>query len=502
MSILDLQTTIHIFFIVLTFFIHAAFVFALGYYILSAMQWYSYRPLRAIFHYNKPLWHLFLFVLPLVLYFFIIYYDEVSVYYLFILYSLVVYVWHNKLDKPLQFTKRVKRFFLFLAICVSFADIILLIESEGVHSAEAPQSPSVIAPLFLALIAGFIYEKILFFVYRQEAKRKLKSMKDLRIIAITASYGKTSIKNFLHHILSAKFNCYKTPRSVNTIIGLIQDVNTTLPLNTQIYIAEAGARERGDIGEIAEFLEHDIAIIGQIGAQHIEYFKSLEAIRDTKMELIFSPKLTQAFVHESLNANPNGDERIKIFGHEIKNIEADLNGTKFSMKIGRKTVEFQTKLLGRFNAVNLAACIHTALYLGLKIEEIQKAVASINSVEHRLQRIDANGKIILDDSFNGNFEGMKSSYELVKTYEGRKVLITPGIVESTKEENEKLANIIDEVFDVVIITGSVNAQTLNQAILRAHKILLLDKSQLTAVLAQNTKGGDLILFSNDAPTYM
>ncbi|MDR1007019.1 MAG: UDP-N-acetylmuramoyl-tripeptide--D-alanyl-D-alanine ligase [Campylobacteraceae bacterium] len=499
MTALTLQSIMHIFFIALIFLTHATFVFALGYYILSAMQWYSYRPLRTIFHYNKPLWHLLFFILPLALYYFILFYDDGFLYYLFILYPLALLFWNSKLDKPLQFTKRVKRFFLFLSITILFADMLFFLSPK-----QYPflQSPAVVMPLFIAIFVSFLYEKILFFYYKYEAGRKLKSIKNLRVVAITASYGKTSIKNFLYHILSIKYNCYKTPRSVNTIMGLIQDINTTLPLNTQIYIAEAGARESGDISEIAEFLEPDIAIIGQIGAQHIEYFKSLEAIRDTKMELISSPKLLKAFIHESLNVNPNEDRRISIFGHEINSIEADLSGTRFSMKIGRKTVEFQTKLLGSFNTVNLAACVHAALYLGLKIEEIQKAVNSVNSVEHRLQRIDSNGKIILDDSFNGNFEGMKSSYELVKTYEGRKVLITPGIVESTKEENEKLARIMDKVFDVIIITGSVNAQILSQTISHAHKIVLSDKSQLTTVLAQNTKAGDLILFSNDTSTYM
>ncbi|MDR0762343.1 MAG: UDP-N-acetylmuramoyl-tripeptide--D-alanyl-D-alanine ligase [Campylobacteraceae bacterium] len=479
--------------------VHTAFVFALGYYISSVMQWYSYRPFRAVFHYNKPLWHVLFLILPLVLYYAVLFYNESFLYYIFILYPFALLFWRSKLDKPLQFTKRIKRFFLFLSIAVLFADVLFFLSYKQYASLQAP---AVVMPLFIALFASFLYEKILFFYYKYEASKKLKSIKNLHTIAITASYGKTSIKNFLYHILSTKYNCYKTPRSVNTIVGLIQDVNTTLPLNTQIYIAEAGARERGDISEIAEFLEPDIAIISQIGAQHIEYFKSLEAIRDTKMELISSPKLLKAFVHKSLNVNPSKDERISIFGHEIKSVEADLDGTKFSMEIGKKTVEFQTKLLGSFNAVNLAVCVHAALYLGLKIEEIQKAVSSINSVEHRLQRMDVNGKIILDDSFNGNFEGMKSSYELAKIYEGRKVLITPGIVESTKEENEKLAKIMDEIFDLIIITGSVNAQILNQTISRAHKMVLLDKSQLTNVLAQNTKAGDLILFSNDAPTYM
>jgi UDP-N-acetylmuramoyl-tripeptide--D-alanyl-D-alanine ligase len=446
------------------------------------------------------LWHLLLFVLPLTLYFSIAFYEESAVYYLFVLYPFAVLYWRTKLDKPLQFTKRIKRFFLFLFITVLFADMLFFL--INLQYQDAVQTPAVILPLLLAFLGSGVYEKILFFGYKQEAKRKLKSMKNLRIIAITASYGKTSIKNFLYHILSAKFNCYKTPRSVNTMVGLVQDINTTLPLDTQIYIAEAGARARGDIEEIAEFLEPDIAIIGQIGAQHIEYFKTLEAVRDTKMELISSPKLSKAFVHKSLNANPNGDERIKIFGQEVKVVEANLEGTKFTIKIGRKNVEFETKLLGSFNAVNLAACVHTALYLGLKIEEIQEAIGTLKSVEHRLQRIDAGGKIILDDSFNGNFEGMKSSYELVKMHNGRKVLVTPGIVESTKDENERLAKIMDGIFDIVIITGSVNADTLDNTIIRAHKIVLSDKSQLETVLAQNTRVGDLILFSNDAPTYM
>ncbi|MDR2635219.1 MAG: UDP-N-acetylmuramoyl-tripeptide--D-alanyl-D-alanine ligase, partial [Campylobacteraceae bacterium] len=190
---MTLQSIIHILFIALLLFAHAAFVFALGYYVLSAMQWYSYRPLRAIFHYNKPLWHLFLFVLPLALYFAALFYDESSVYYLFALYPIALFLWNRNLDKPLQFTKRVKRFFFLLFVAAVFADVLFFVAEQRLSSL---QSPSVIIPLFLALIASFMYEKILFFGYKHEAKRKLKSMQNLRIIAITASYGKTSIKNF------------------------------------------------------------------------------------------------------------------------------------------------------------------------------------------------------------------------------------------------------------------------------------------------------------------
>ena len=96
----------------------------------------------------------------------------------------------------------------------------------------------------------------------------------------------------------------------------------------------------------------------------------------------------------------------------------------------------------------------------------------------------------------------RSSYELAKTYNGRKVVITPGIVESTIEENEKLAKKIDEVFDFVIITGSANAEVLSKHIDSVKVFILKDKTKLQDALIEHTRAGDLILFSNDAPSFI
>ena len=115
-------------------------------------------------------------------------------------------------------------------------------------------------------------------------------MPDLKIIAITGSYGKTSIKNFLAQILSKKFKVYHTPRSVNTLEGIVKDINDNLGSDIQIYIVEAGAREKRDILKIARLLQHDIGIVGKIGEQHIEYFKTLSNIIQTKLEIIASDR--------------------------------------------------------------------------------------------------------------------------------------------------------------------------------------------------------------------
>jgi len=105
-------------------------------------------------------------------------------------------------------------------------------------------------------------------------------------------------------------------------------------------------------------------------------------------------------------------------------------------------------------------------------------------------------------SFNGNFEGMISSYELVSTYEGRRVIITPGIVESTLESNIELAKKINDVFDLVILTGKTNLEILAKNITKADKIIVKDKREIEKILGESTCKGDLILFSNDTPSFM
>jgi UDP-N-acetylmuramoyl-tripeptide--D-alanyl-D-alanine ligase len=88
------------------------------------------------------------------------------------------------------------------------------------------------------------------------------------------------------------------------------------------------------------------------------------------------------------------------------------------------------------------------------------------------------------------------------TYDGKKIIITPGVIESDCDTNIALAKVIDEVFDTVIITGKANEKILYENINSAKKIVLKDKQELESILAKETKSGDLILFSNDAPTFI
>ena len=355
-------------------------------------------------------------------------------------------------------------------------------------------------PLVLTYLITTLLERMFFISFKHEAKKRLKTMTKLKIVAITASYGKTSIKNYLYQVLKNKYITYKTPRSVNTIGGIVLDVNKDLPANTEIYIAEAGARVKGDIEEITKFLEAQYCIIGSVGEQHLEYFKTLDNIIHTKMEILTSPRMIKAFVHDTVPILKYNS--ITKFPNNLNITKSSLNGIWFDIILDDKVEHFHAPILGSFNAINLTAVILMAKELGMSLDEIKTSLKKISSVDHRLQKIEAGGKIIIDDSFNGNLEGMLEAVKISLTHEGRKVIITPGLVESTIEANTTFAKAVNEVFDLVIITGNLNKKVLSENIDADKTIYLKDKSKMEKLLGEKTYAGDLILFANDAPNFI
>jgi len=458
------------------------FVMSLGYYLITNLQWNNYRISRVLFHHTKPWWHLVYFLLPFVLYLTVASIGQYG-FVVVLGYLVLLYLWYRTLDKPLVFTGRVKRFLLALLLISIFVSF-----TFGYYG--------VLMPLIVAYLVSMWIEQILFNGFKAQAKEKIDSMTNLIVVGITASYGKTSIKNNIEHLLKFRYKTYATPRSVNTLGGIMKDINNDLPDDTEVYVVEMGAREEGDIFEIATFVNPHFVVVGKIGPAHIEYFKSMENIRNTKMEIMQTNRLKEAWIHES--AYVKAEDHVHIFGADITNIEATLEGTSFTMD----GVRYSASILGEFNAINLAASVKVAKALGLDDEEIQQGLMSLKPVDHRLQRIDAGGKVILDDSFNGNIDGMMASFELASTHEGRKVIITPGLIEVDDDLNIQVAKRANEVFDVVVVTGELNYPIFKEYVDSDKLVKLANKREMEAMLVEQTRAGDLILFANDAPSFV
>lgn len=475
---------------IMAFVTNMLFVAVLGWYLITNLQWYDYKISRVLLKHHKPQWHIIYFFIP-----FVAYYTTGEFFLIFFYFAVLpaIFIWHKNLDKKLVLTWRVKRFLILLISLVLFQNTLCTLKS-------ACETYGVFMPLLLAYAGSFAMEKFLFLSFKKEAQKKLKSMKDLQIIAITGSYGKTSIKNFVREILGKKYRVYATPRSVNTLGGIIRDVNESLPQDTEVYVCEAGARESGDIFDITTLLEPQVVVVGKVGLAHVEYFKSLENIIATKLEIMKSPRLECAFIHTSVTDEPH--DKVTFFGNEIQNVDAGLDGTDFELKIGDEILSLHTDVLGSFQTMNIAVAVHIAKTFDMSNDEIVEAVKGLTPVEHRLQMIKAGGKLILDDGYNGNIEGMLEAVRLCSLHEGRKVIVTPGLVESSDELNLQLINAINGVFDVAIVTGALNAELFDKNLNVKNKIMLADKSTLVDVLATQTKAGDIILFANDAPNFI
>ena len=466
------------------------FTIALGLYLITNLQWYSYKIERVVLKHHKPLWHLFYFLIPFFLYYMAGNYFVVFFYFF---YLPALLLWYKKLDKKLVFTGRVQRFFSLVLFINIFSNYLCFLKATCA-------TYGVFLPLALAWLGSLAIERYLFLLYKKEAKRKLRKNQSLEVIAVTGSFGKTSIKNFIYELLSTQYNCQKTPRSVNTEAGLIRDINENLNDDTTLYIAEAGARERGDIYTIATFLEPECAVVNKVGYAHIEYFKSLENIIRTKLEIISSPRLKKAFVHKSLTNEPH--ENVEFF-EDLQNVEATLNGLSFTILLDDKELVCNVpNILGTFQATNIAVAIKVAHYYGMSFDAIKKALKNLKPVEHRLQKIEAMGKIILDDGYNGNLEGMKEAFRLCSLHKGDKVVVTPGLVESSEELNLELIASINELFDLVIVTGKLNSELFKNHLNIPKTIFCSDKKDLQNILAEHTKSGDIILFANDAPNFI
>ena len=476
---------------------YALFILAMGYYFITNLQWYSYKLNRVLFHHTKTWWHFAYFLVPFALYMLV---NRVSDYgfVVVIAYLGALYQWYKGLDKPLVFTGRVKRFFAAMLLFAIFIAVVFK------HFA-------VVIPLFLAYFISVFIEKMLFNGFKVKAEKKIASMDGLKVVGITASYGKTSIKNYVEHLLKAKYKTYATPRSVNTLGGVMIDINNDLLDDTEVYVVEMGARGEGDIAEISTFVNPHYVVVGKIGPAHIEYFRTMENIRNTKMEILKTDRLKTAWIHESAMVKPEAN--VHTFGEKsnldiranvpapkyiIEDVEATLESTSFTLN----GVRYSASILGPFNAINLAAAVLVAKELGLSDEQIQKQLSTLQPVEHRLQRIDAGGKVILDDSFNGNIDGMMASFDLATTYEGRKVVVTPGLVEVDDDLNVQVAQRANEVFDVVVVTGDLNYAIFRQYVDAGKLVKLVTKGEMEAMLIEQTRAGDLILFANDAPSFV
>ncbi|MBU0619938.1 UDP-N-acetylmuramoyl-tripeptide--D-alanyl-D-alanine ligase [Patescibacteria group bacterium] len=294
---------------------------------------------------------------------------------------------------------------------------------------------------------------------------------NLTVIGVTGSYGKTTVKNFLMHILSAKYNVIKTPKNINTDIGIAKFILKTDFSDTDIFIVEMGAYKIGEIKIICNMVQPKIGILTAINEQHLSLFGNLKNTQKAKYELLRSlPKTGLAIINSDnfycreyvkqldCAAQTFGTQQKYKPDYLVHNIRtAQDNKIAFSgLTKDNNQDEISAPIIGKHNAINIAPCILIANYLGIEYNQILEQCKTLKLPDNTLQIHNYGKSIILDDSHNSNPEGFRAALNVLKNYssEYKKIVITRGMLELGKKSqkiHEKIGAKIAEIANELII---------------------------------------------------
>ena len=383
--------------------------------------------------------------------------------------------------------------------------------------------------IILANTINIPAEKMVKRYYINDAKKILKSMPNLKIIGITGSYGKTSVKYYLETLLKVGFNVVMTPASFNTPMGVVKTIRGDLRPDTEVFLCEMGARYVGEIKEICDIVHPHDGIITSIGPQHLETFGSIENIISTKYELGDAvPKDGHLFLNmdcdyirdnagkyqnrvhygtDVANTSEEVNGLLQNTGYYSEDIVVSENGTDFTVvsPSGQK-MRYQMKLIGEHNVINVVGAIALANIYGIPLEKLVTAVRRLRPAPHRLQMIPRGNVTIIDDAYNSNPVGSKAAVTTLGMFKGTRILVTPGMVELGDKEDEYnrlFGTYAADNCDYVALVGEKHTRPIYEGLIEKgfpKKNIFIGETLAEAMNFANAASGDghkYILLEND-----
>jgi len=368
----------------------------------------------------------------------------------------------------------------------------------------------------------------------KKAIRKREQFKNLLVIGITGSYGKTSTKEFLATILSEKFNILKTQEHQNTEIGVSQCILNDLKPEHEIFICEMGAYKRGEIKLLGDITKPKIGILTGINEQHLATFGSQENIIKAKYELIESlpedglaifngdnsyclelyqrtmiKKRIYSLQSSSLGKTPD------IWAHNVKTEKDFIAFEAFS---NNESADFKVNVLGAQNVLNILGAVAVAKELEMSLEEIARACRKIEPGQSGMQlKKGINGFNIIDATYSANPDGVIAHLEYLKIWPAqrdeplfdlryrsvKKVIIMPCLIElgkASKEVHKRIGQKIGEVCDLAIITTRERFEDIKGGAIKKENILFIENSkEILEKIKIFCKPEDVVLLESRVP---
>ena len=319
----------------------------------------------------------------------------------------------------------------------------------------------------------------------EQATARLRQVRPT-VVGITGSYGKTSTKQYVAHLVAGTKQVVATPRSFNNRAGLARAVNEHLALGTEVFVAEMGTYGPGEIAELCRFVPPEIAVITAIGPVHLERMGTEEAIAAAKAEIL-------------------GPARVAVL-----NVDHPLLAALADRLTGKKVVRCTGADVGfavpdGAHPTNVACAVGVARELGVPDDVIGRRLADLPTPEHRLvATTGAGGFTILDDTYNANPAGTRIALDALARHDrgGKRVVVTPGMVELGPrqfEENRAFAEAAARVATHLVVVGHTNRAAL--AVGGIEVLFVETREQAVAWVREHLREADVVLYENDLPDH-
>ncbi|HEY7948875.1 MAG TPA: UDP-N-acetylmuramoyl-tripeptide--D-alanyl-D-alanine ligase [Acidimicrobiales bacterium] len=340
------------------------------------------------------------------------------------------------------------------------------------------------------------------------------------VVAITGSYGKTGTKGYVAHLLAGSKTVLASPASFNNRAGLARAVNENLLEGTDVFVAEMGTYGPGEIAELCSWLLPDIAVITAVGPVHLERFGTEDRILAAKAEILEKAPVAVLNVDDPRLAALAGETEGR--GHRVRRVSRSAAADVRVSDDGDGLVLLVDGAeVGRTAAGprpgNLACAVAVALELGVPVDEIGRRLGSLPTTPHRLEPgRGAAGFLVLDDTYNANPAGARLALEALETMAppgGRRVVVTPGMVELGRRqgrENASFARDVARLADDLVVVGRTNRRALLDGARQAdgrtrpaplRVTVVRHRPAAVAWLRDRLGPDDIVLYENDLPDH-
>ncbi len=312
----------------------------------------------------------------------------------------------------------------------------------------------------------------------QDTAHYLREQRDIPVVGVTGSNGKTTTKEMLCSILERKYKTLRNEGNLNNHIGLPLSL-MKLEQDDEIIVLEMGMNARGEIRKLCEIARPSHGVITNIGAAHLGMLGSYEAVRAAKLEMVeglsvVAVNADDSFLMEGVHEINDFNGKIITFGlkktlHGDVSYNADVTagdltatdaGTDFLLEIAEKgAVHVSLNVHGLFNIYNALAASAVSSALGMEMEDIKAGLEDYTAFPMRFEITEKNGLTIINDSYNANLSSTKESLmELGRMGpEVRKVAVLGDMLELgtfTDDFHREIGRtIVDMGIDVFIAVG-------------------------------------------------